>query len=45
MIVSNILNKKNNYKFRIFKIDLRTINFDDVIIIYARNNILFNEIE
>ena len=45
MIVSNILNKKSDYKFRIFEINLRTINFDDVIIIYARDNILFNEIE
>ena len=45
MIVSNILNKKNDYKFQIFKIDLRIISFDDVIIIYARDNILLNEIE
>ena len=45
MIVPNILNKRNDYKFQIFKIDLRTISFDDVIIIYARDNILFDKIE
>ena len=45
MIVPNILNKRNDYKFQIFKIDLRTINFDNIIIVYARDNILFNEIK
>ena len=45
MIVSNILSKRNDYKLRIFKINLRTINFNDVIIIYARDNILLDEIE
>ena len=43
--MSNILNRKNDYKFQIFKTDLHIISFDDVIIIYARDNILFNEIE
>ena len=45
MIVSNILNRRSDYKFWIFEIDLRTISFNDVIIIYARDNILFDEIE
>ena len=45
MIVSNILNKRSDYKFRILETNLRTINFDDVIIVYARDNILFDEIE
>ena len=45
MIMSNILSKRSDYKFRILKIDLRTINFDDVIITYARDNILFDEIK
>ena len=45
MIMSNILNRRNDYKFWIFEADLRTISFDDVIIIYARDNILFNKIE
>ena len=45
IIMPNILNKKSDYKFRIFEIDLRTISFDDVIIIYARDNILFDEIK
>ena len=45
MIVSNTLNKRNDYKFQILEANLRTINFDDVIIIYARDNILFDEIE
>ena len=45
MIVSDTLNRKNDYKLRILEIDLRTINFDDVIIIYTRDNILFDKIE
>ena len=45
IIMSNTLSKKSDYKLWIFKIDLRIINFDDVIIIYARDNILFNKIE
>ena len=45
MIVSNILNKRNDYKLWILEVDLRTISFDDVIIIYARDNILLDEIE
>ena len=45
MIVSDILNKKNDYKQLIFKVDLRTLNFDDIIIIYARDNILFDKIK
>ena len=45
IIVSNILNKRSNYKLRILKVDLRTINFDDIIIIYARDNILLDEIK
>ena len=45
MIVPNTLNRRNNYKFRILEIDLCTINFNDVIIIYARDNILFDKIE
>ena len=45
MIVPNILSRRNDYKLRILEIDLRTINFDNVIIVYARDNILFDEIE
>ena len=45
MIVPNILNKKSNYKFWIFEIDLYTLSFDDIIITYARDNILLNKIE
>ena len=45
MIMSNILNKRNDYKFWILEADLRMISFDDVIIIYARDNILLDEIE
>ena len=45
MIVSNILSKRSDYKLRIFKVDLRITSFDDVIIIYACDNILFDEIE
>ena len=45
MIVPNILSKKNDYKLRILETNLRMINFDDVIIIYARDNILLDKIE
>ena len=45
MIVSNILSRKNDYKLWILEVDLRTISFNDVIIIYARDNILFDEIK
>ena len=45
MIVPNILNKKNDYKLWILEVDLRMISFDDVIIIYARDNILFDKIK
>ena len=45
MIVPNTLNRSNNYKFRIFEVNLRTISFDNIIIVYARNNILFDEIK
>ena len=45
MIVLNILNKRNNYKLWTFKVDLRTLNFDNVIIIYTRDNSLLDEIE
>ena len=45
MIVSNILSRKSDYKFRILEVDLRMISFDDVIIIYARDNILLDKIE
>ena len=45
MIVPNILNRKNDYKFWILEVNLRTINFDNIIIIYARDNILLDEIE
>ena len=45
MIVPNILSRRNDYKLQILEINLRTISFDDVIIIYARDNILLDEIE
>ena len=45
IIVSNTLNRKNDYKLQILETDLRTISFDDVIIIYTRDNILLDKIE
>ena len=45
IIMSNILSRRNNYKLQLLEVNLRTKGFDDVIIIYARDNILFNEIK
>ena len=41
MIVFDVLNRKNDYKFRIFKTNFRTITFNKIVIIYARDEILF----
>ena len=45
MIVFDALNKKSDYKLRIFEIDFRTITFDDVVMINIRNESLFDENE
>ena len=41
MIVLDALSRKNDYKLRIFKADFRTITFDEIVIVYARDGILF----
>ena len=45
MIVSNILNRKNDFKLRLMQRTLNTMTFDQIIIIYTRDKNLFNEIE
>ena len=45
MIVSNILNRKNDFKLRSMQRTLNTIIFDEIVITYARDENLFDEIE
>ena len=45
MIVPDILSRRNDYRLQILEVDLRTISFDDAIIVYARDNTLFDETE
>ena len=43
MIVFDALNRRNDYKFRIFETDFRTITFDETVMIYARDESFFDE--
>ena len=45
MIVSNILNRKNDFKLRLIQRTLNTIIFDEIVIIYTRDENLLNEIK
>ena len=45
IIVSNILNRKNDFKLRLMQRTLNTIIFDEIVIIYTRDKNLFDEIE
>ena len=45
MIVSNILNRKNDFKLRSMQRTLNTIIFDEIVIIYTRDKNLFDEIK
>ena len=45
MIMSNILNRKNDFKLRLIQRTLNTMIFDEIVIIYIRDENLFNEIE
>ena len=45
MIVSNILNRRNNYRLRMFQINFHTIIFDEIIVFYSRNETLLEKIE
>ena len=41
MIVSNIFNRRNDYRLRFFQINLHTMTFDNIVIVDAKNEILF----
>ena len=45
MIMSNILNRKNNFKLRSMQRTLNTMIFDKIVIIYTRDKNLFDKIE
>ena len=45
MIVSNIFNRRNDYRLRFFQINLHTMTFDETVIAYAKNEILFEKIQ
>ena len=45
MIVSNILNRKNDFKLRSMQRILNTMIFDQIVITYARDENFFDEIE
>ena len=45
IIVSNILNRCNNYRLRMFQVNLRTINFNEIVVFYVWNETLFKKIE
>ena len=45
MIVSNIFNRRNDYRLRFFQINLYTITFDEIVIVYIKNEILFERIQ
>ena len=45
MIVSNILNRKNDFKLRLMQRTLNTMIFDEIVIIYTRDKNLFDEIK
>ena len=45
MIVSNILNRRNDYRLRMFQINFRTIIFDEIVVFYARDETLLKKIE
>ena len=45
MIVPDTLSRRSDYRLRILEADLRTISFDDAIIVYARDNTLPGEAE
>ena len=45
MIVSNILNRKNDFKLRSMQRILNTMIFDQIVIIYVRDKNLFDEIK
>ena len=43
MIVSNYFNRWNDYRLRFFQINLHTMTFDEIVIAYAKNEILFEK--
>ena len=45
MIVSNTLNRRNDYRLRMLQVNFRTIIFDEIVVFSARNETLSKEIE
>ena len=45
MIIFDILNRKNDYRLRFLQVNLRIIIFDETMTIYARDEILSNELK
>ena len=43
MTILNALSKKSDYQLRILITEFRTIIFDEIILIYARDESLFDE--
>ena len=45
MIVSNIFNQRNDYRLRFLQVNLHTMTFDEIVIVYIKNEILFEKIQ
>ena len=45
MIVSNTLSRRSDHRLRLLQINLRTITFDEIVVFYARDEILSKKIE
>ena len=43
MIVSNIFNRRNDYRLRFLQINFHTMTFDEIVIAYAKNETLFEK--
>ena len=43
MTILDALNRRSDYQLRILNVDLRTITFDEIVIIYARDESLSSE--
>ena len=43
MIVLDALSKRSDYQLRVLKADLRTITFDEIVKVYARDKSLSSE--
>ena len=45
MIVSNIFNRRNDYRFQFLQIDFCTISFDEIVMIYFKNETFFENVQ